>query len=161
MKSEILTLDPCDFADPAYAERFSPAFTRYVELKVNGVPSEHACIQAFKMIANRIDMSNLSSLALALDTNPWVTARVEQGILNADPEDLWQSDGSHALHALLAMLKHPNVRDTVKLQAIDRLNLLRGIMKIGENGSILIDTALSDFDKLVKKQKSTDNGTKH
>ncbi|MEJ8856363.1 hypothetical protein WKW79_17415 [Variovorax robiniae] len=126
------SFDPQKFATRGLAEEHPTSFQTYVDLRLRGISQDLALIEAFEMIRLGIDLSNISTLTLAIETNPFVRQRIDAALEAASIKtDLWSE--KRAVHKLLKMVEDPSVRDGVRLQAIDRLNILCGYVVLEDD----------------------------
>ena len=148
MAQEQLTeYEPYDFADPEYAHEFHTLFDKYIELRVRGIPSDLAAIDAFELIRLRISLHNVEQLGRAADCNPYVKERFDKALAAKDVKnDLWTRN--RAAHSLLKLIEDPRVRDTTRLNAINALNALCGYVDLDEGLKRKIGHTLADFQRM-------------
>ena len=72
---EAVTFDPKEFAEPEDAKLYPDEFGAYAELRVIGIASDLALMEAFDMVRFGLDLSNVKQLALACEVNPFVRLR--------------------------------------------------------------------------------------
>jgi hypothetical protein len=148
---DLTAYSPHDFADPSYAQQFNPCFDTYVELRVRGVPRDLAVIDAFELIRLKISLHNVDQLGMAADSNPYVKVRFDKVLAAKATEDLW--DGKKAVLNLLKLIEDPRVRDTTRLNAINSLNALTGLVTLDDATKRRIGHTLEDFWKMSGQAK--------
>ncbi len=73
------------------------------------------------------------ALGMAAEYNPYFKARLAARLKDAQPTELWNE--KKVINHLLKFLRGERVKDTVKVMAIDRLNVLLGITVIDDAGN--------------------------
>lgn len=138
------TYDPMSLAGRDFAAEFPDLFDRYIELRVEGVPSHLAVIEAFELIPNGISLDNVEQLGLACDVNPYVKEGVKALLARSDiRDDLWTQRRS--VHSLIKMVEDPRVRDSTRLNAIVHLNVMLDYVTLDELTTKRVDKTISEF----------------
>lgn len=124
--------EPATLAGKEFAEEFPGLFKKYIALRVDGVPSDLAVIEAFELIQCGISLDNVRQLGMACDVNPYVKEGIKTALAASDiRQDLWPEH--RAVHALLKMIEDPRVRESTRLNAIVHLNALCGYVVLDED----------------------------
>jgi hypothetical protein len=127
-----------------YAMRNEKAFADYVELRLHGVHSHTAFRRIFPATwINRNEGTAWMALAVAVDYNPWVTARLRDRIAETEAKDLWNP--KIAVHELVSLTRDPFAKDTSRLGAMKELNVLLNITIVDENGKTRAGRRFEDF----------------
>jgi len=139
--------DPMTLAGRDFAEEFPALYKKYIALRVNGIPSDLAVIEAFELIQNGISMDNVYQLGMACDVNPYVQEGIKRALESSDVrQDLWPE--YRAAHSLLKLIEDPRVRDTTRLNAIIHLNALCGYVVIDEAADkSAVQHSIADFQR--------------
>jgi hypothetical protein len=139
--------DPQKFACPTMAYEYEEQFNAYVELRVMGTPRELALMEAFDMLRTGADLSNVRTVALAADMNPYVRVHFKKVLREKDiKRDMWSE--KMAVNRLLELVNDDSVRDSTRLNAITALNVLCGYIQLDEATSRRVGHTLADFARL-------------
>jgi len=84
------------------------------------------------------------------ETDPYVLHLIEQETAKLDPQKAWSANA--AIVHLLRLVENPTEKGSVKLGAIDRLNVLLGITEVDSAGNTRkLGHTLADFQRLTAK----------